>query len=150
IPILLVDSRVLAQSGTTCISGATFTNRPVKYAVDGNLAIFEGDIVLGTVAQVQSYSCGTGESLWQQGALQIQSAIATGGSPNKLVPGSRYRWPRGFIPFEIDPSLGANVQTAILQAIQYWQQATRLQFVQVTAQNATRFPNRIRFVPASD
>ena len=41
---------------TGYVSGLTFTNKAVQYAVVGNRAVFEGDIVLGAVDELASRS----------------------------------------------------------------------------------------------
>ena len=41
---------------TGYVSGLTFTNKVVQYAVVGNRAVFEGDIVLGTVDELAARS----------------------------------------------------------------------------------------------
>lgn len=87
------------------IVGATFGTRTVEYSVVGNEAIFEGDIVLGTVDEV--------------------SAAPTG-LEGIGITGQQFRWPQGVIPFRIDSGL-AN-QQRVHDAIAHWEANTILRF----------------------
>ena len=72
-------------AGTALVDGATFTQKPLLYAnVDGE-AIFEGDIVLGSVQQLQ-----------QTQARDIaQRSIG--------ITGAQFRWPNGVVPTKLIP-----------------------------------------------
>lgn len=103
-------------AGTALISGATFAGKPVHYAEVDGLAIFEGDIILGTVAEMQD-----GEGLESIG-----------------ITGSQFRWPSATVAYEIDPAMPN--QQRITDAIAHWQANTRIRFVQRTSQaNYVRF-----------
>ena len=112
---------------TGFIQGNTFALKEVRYsAIDGE-AIFEGDISLGSVEDMEAL------------AKNVQfSEFGVG------TTGSQFRWPDGLIPFEIDPTL-AN-QQRVTDAIQHWLGNTPIRFVQRTAANAAQFPNYVRFV----
>ena len=114
-------------AGTALIDGATFSQKPVLYAeVDGQ-AIFEGDIVLGTV---QSLKQAQGQD------LPLRSIGITG---------QQFRWPNATIPYEIDPALPN--QQRVTDAIAHWEAHTRIRFVLRTAANQSQFPDFVRFVP---
>src|SRR5262245_39784673 len=69
------------QVRTAVISGNTFRAKPVKYVeVDGD-ALFEGDIVLGTVEQVEAES----EVLKAEMRGELAAAV--------LITGAQFRWP---------------------------------------------------------
>ncbi len=112
-------------AGTALIDGATFTQKPVQYAnVDGQ-AIFEGDIVLGNVAELQSAD-----------KPIAQRSIG--------ITGSQFRWPNATIPYVIDSGLPN--QSRVTDAIAYWQAHTAIRFVLRTAANQAQFPDFVRFV----
>jgi hypothetical protein len=114
-------------AGTALIDGATFSQKPVLYAEIDGQAIFEGDIVLGTV---QSLKQAQGQD------LPLRSIGITG---------QQFRWPNATIPYEIDPTLPN--QQRVTDAIAHWEAHTRIRFVLRTAANQSQFPDFVRFVP---
>jgi astacin len=113
------------------VSGNTFEDKPVTYSVIEGKAIFEGDIVIGSVEEVEKDV----ERLREQGALSDLRARGV------VITGDRFRWPGGILPFEINHP---NPQL-ILDAIAHWEQRTRIRFVERTANNADSFPNFVVF-----
>jgi len=113
-------------AGTALIDGATFSQKPVLYAnVDGQ-AIFEGDIVLGSVEELQAR---------ETQPIAMRSIGITG---------QQFRWPNATIPYDIDAGLPN--QTRVTDAIAYWQAHTRIRFVLRTAANQAQYPDFVRFV----
>lgn len=86
--------------------------KEVEYEVIDDLAIFEGDIVLGR-AEVIRVS-----------PEPIPRAIA--------ISGNQYRWRNGVIPFVLDPNLPQATVTNINNAIQRWENNTSIRLVQRT------------------
>lgn len=116
--------------GLARVDGATFRGKWLNYAeVDGQ-AIFEGDIVLGSIADMVADDAGN---------PILMSVGITAGANNQ------FRWPGGRIPYEIDPNL-PNPQR-VTSAIAHWEANTVIRFVQRTAANAAQFPDFVRFVP---
>ena len=115
---------------TTMLEGATFGARPVQYVDVDGLAIVEGDIAVGTTEQAEQ-------------AMAEDSAIAHG----VVITGERYRWDRGIVPYEIDGNLPD--QARITSAIAHWHARTRIRLVRRTAANASRYPDYVRFIPAT-
>jgi len=80
-----------------------FRGAVVPYEVRNGVALFEGDIVVGPVEQ-------------------IQSAVSTkelGGQRQSMgMTDSYYRWPAGVVPYEIDPTIPN--QYRITDAIAHW------------------------------
>lgn len=119
-------------AGTAIVSGATFTGKGLLYAESDGLAIFEGDIVLGTIEEMQAKDNASADEL-------VQFSIG--------ISGAQFRWPNGNVPYEIDPALPN--QQRVTDAIAHWQANTRIRFTLRTAANAAQFPDFVRFVPGN-
>ena len=130
------EFRSSTQIGTAIIGGNTFPARAVQYAVVDGLAIFEGDIILGTVEEVERQSSAVRDA--------AASDMVTHGV---VITGDRFRWPNCEIPFEIDPNLPN--QQRVTDAIAHWTANTNYRFIQRTPQNAAQFPDFVRFVPGT-
>ncbi|WP_328665780.1 M12 family metallopeptidase [Streptomyces sp. NBC_00322] len=118
-------------AGTALVDGATFRSKGIQYAEVDGMAMFEGDIVLGTVQEMEELAA-QGPVLESVGITAVE-----GGQPR--------RWPNATVPFEIDPALPN--QQRVTDAIAHWQSRTRIRFVERTAANAAQFPDFVRFVP---
>ena len=117
------------------ISGVVFGPKPVEYSVIDGLAIFEGDIVLGSVADLEA------RPEMDFSELPISGDIAQG----VVVVPDRFRWPRCEIPYEIHSSI-TNPQL-VRDAIAHWEQNTTMRFPLRTAANAAQFPNLRSVLP---
>jgi hypothetical protein len=93
-------------------SSAGFTNRHLEFAVINDLAIFEGDIVLGPAEDMPQAPDPMSEGL--------------------VIAGARYRWPARVVPYTINPSLPD--QQRVHDAIAHWQARTAIRFVARTDQ----------------
>ena len=124
---------------TGFISGLTFKNKPVQYTVVDGLAMFEGDIVLGTAEEMAARTKAilAGEAGTEHDDLEKGVAIS----------GAQYRWPNALMPYEIDPNLPN--KSRVTDAIAHWTNNTNLRFIERTASNAAQYPNYVRFRPAS-
>ncbi|MFE7130354.1 Dot/Icm T4SS effector Zinc-dependent metalloprotease LegP [Streptomyces sp. NPDC057638] len=116
---------------TGLVDGVSFRARSVRYVEIDGLALFEGDIVLGTVEEVERRT----EELAARASDPASAVIAVGREP---------RWPGGLVPFEIDTALPQ--QQRVYDAIAHWQGRTPIRFVQRTTENAHRFPDYVRFI----
>src|SRR4029078_11175782 len=105
---------------TALIRGNTFAAKPVQYVEIGGLAIFEGDIVLGTPAEV--------EQMTEQLRAEMMSAVASG----VVITGPQFRWPNCQVPFTIDPPLPN--QNRVTDAIAHWEANTGFRFVARTSE----------------
>jgi Astacin (Peptidase family M12A) len=112
---------------TGFIAGSTFDRKRVQYAAINGMAIFEGDIVLGTIEELE--------------ATRAPSAI-----PVTPVQGSA-RWPMGVIPYQIAATLPN--QSRVSDTIAHWEAKTVMRFVLRAASNASYYPNFVSFEPAS-
>ncbi|MEO6120627.1 MAG: Dot/Icm T4SS effector Zinc-dependent metalloprotease LegP [Acidimicrobiales bacterium] len=127
------DQRSGPRAGTAFISATTFTNRAVVYADVDGMAIFEGDIALGTVAEVQAAAEDLRGVAGGNGGLAARSVA---------ISGARFRWPNCKVPYEIDPALANPAR--VLDAIAHWEAKTPLRFPAKT----TAHTNWIRFTDA--
>ncbi len=107
-------------AGTALIDGVTFAQKPVLYAEVEGQAIFEGDIVLGAVQD-------------------IQQEQTQGLAPRSIgITGAQFRWPNAQVPYEIDSALPN--QQRVTDAIAHWEAHTRIRFVKRTAANQGAVP----------
>ena len=100
---------------TGYIRGDTFGVKAVQYLEIDGLAIFEGDIVLGTAEEMDRQT----EEIRQE----LQGVTARG----VLITGAQFRWPNCRVPYTIDPGLPN--QARVTSAIAHWESNTRHRFV---------------------
>lgn len=118
-----------------------FDVRPVTYNVIDDVAIFEGDIALGSPEEMDAI-----RQEVQSEATADVAAMAEAASPGEIVhgigiTGQRFRWPRGIVPF----TCVAALRPLVDQAIAHWHANTRIRLVERTAANAAQFPNWVSF-----
>jgi hypothetical protein len=101
-------------------SGNSFELKPVRYAAIGNMAIYEGDIAIGTVDEIERVARAVSDPV----ALPLNGVA---------ISGDRFRWPNGVIPYVIDPGL-SNPQR-VLDAIRHWTERTPIRLVPREAGN---------------
>jgi hypothetical protein len=100
-------------AGTALITGDTFAVKALNYAsVDGQ-AMFEGDISLGPVDEVESRNDAVRAAL----DPTVAAAVAITG----------HRWPGGRIPYEIRGSMPN--QQRVTDAVNHWHANTAIRFV---------------------
>jgi len=124
------EYRISSERRTGFISGHTFLEKPVTFAVIDGEAVFEGDIVLGPADQL-------GPEIKPRATPERARAVVVEGVG---ITGVGFRWPGGLIPFQIDPTLPN--QTRVTGAIAHWQQNTFIRFVPRTTE-----PNFVTFRP---
>ena len=101
------------------LTGMTFGLKKVTYTAVKGLGIFEGDIVLGTVDQLESMRKSVEEP-----DPNIASAVA--------ISGSQFRWPGGVIPFTIAAAMPD--QQRVTDAINHLQNNTNLRLIARTTE----------------
>lgn len=111
--------------------------KSVTYNVIDDLAIFEGDIVLATVPEMEALAEAV-QSEPADFAVSDGVGIVVDGVG---ITGQRFRWPEGRIPWVSIAALRARV----LQAIAHWEANTNIRFVERTAANQASFPNWVSF-----
>jgi hypothetical protein len=120
---------------TGLIQGNTFGIKAVQYSVVDGLALFEGDIVLGTAAQMDA-------------ATEELKAVQSGKvARGVLISGAQFRWPNCRVPYDIDAALPN--QNRVTDAIAHWESNTRFRFVLRTPANAASHPDWVTFRPSS-
>ena len=109
------------------IRTGVYQGQAVTYEVVDGLAIWDGDIILGTPEELSPEPAPT-----LGNPLDRRNKISTISIKERL-------WPSGIIPYVIDPDLeNPNVP----DAIRHWEENTSIRFVERTDQ-----PNWVRFVP---
>ncbi len=116
--------------GTALIDGETFYSKEVQYVEVDGLAMFEGDIILGTVEEVERNT--------ELRRAEIRGEIAAG-----VVVLVSKRWPNCIVPYTINSGL-AN-QARVTDAIAHWEANTRVRFVLRTAANQAMYPDYVEF-----
>ncbi|QSQ18305.1 peptidase M12 [Myxococcus landrumensis] len=106
---------------------------PVTYAEVDGLAIFEGDMVLGTVKQMEA-------RVREVKALGLESSGPRAQGLVKTDPNSR--WPNAVVPYIIDS--GVANQNRIQDGINHWHSRSHIRFVLRTAANAAQYPDYLR------
>lgn len=96
----------------------------IYYDTINGYAVVEGDILLGKVAN-----------------LKHHGAVIT----PKL---GGFHWPNGIVPYELDEDLPFMSKLSTLQAIDHWQQNSKLVFIERTSKNRQNYPDYIIFTPA--
>lgn len=118
-----------------------FDVKPVTYNVIEGVAIFEGDIALGTPEEVDSVV----RAVQSESADAVRGLALTASAGEVVhgvgIPGLRFRWPGGLVPYTVVQAL----RTVVNQAIAHFQTNTRIRFVERTAANAAQFPNFVAF-----
>jgi hypothetical protein len=103
-----------------------FFSKELTYAQIAGRALFEGDICLGT----------PGKPLASGGEEGHPTGVG--------IPGERYRWIRGIMPYAVAPALSA--PSRITAALKHWTDRTGIRFVERTTANKDRYPDYVQFV----
>ncbi|WP_394826517.1 Dot/Icm T4SS effector Zinc-dependent metalloprotease LegP [Pendulispora albinea] len=111
--------------------------QPIAYSVVGDLAVFEGDIILGHVSEVEAVSEGAAA---KRGSGDV-APLGVG------LPAGRRRWAKKTVAYTIDSGLPN--QARVTSAIQHWRDKTDIEFVQRTSANASSYPDYVTFVKGS-
>lgn len=128
------------QVRTGFFTGAVTPRRAIQYAVVDDMAVFEGDIILGRAADMEAHS---------DDVRSGTAATADMGRPVQgvVITGQNFRWPNATIPYTIDPALPN--QQRVTDAIAHWEANTPIRFVLRTAANAGQYLNYVTFRPGS-
>jgi len=111
------------------INGNTFNNKEVTYTIENGLAIFEGDIVLGTAEELEKSTSGT---------ITSKSVV---------ISGNQYRWNNAVVPYQMAVDLSQLNRQRINDAILNWKQNTNIRFILRTKQNQSQYLDFILIKP---
>ncbi len=117
------------------IDGVTFKARAIHYMDVDGVAMFEGDIVLGTVDELDTRT------------QEIRDELSGSAALGVVISGSQFRWPNCEVPFEIEAGLVKPKR--VRDAIAHWERSTSFRFPKRTVANAARYPDFVRFVTGS-
>ena len=109
------EFRSTATPATGVISGNTFVNREVQYSAIDGLGVFEGDIILGTVDNIERARRAAAAG------VELLGVTITG-----------HRWTQAMVPYQIASTLPNSDR--VVQAIKHWESNTKLKFVQRTTE----------------
>jgi hypothetical protein len=118
-----------------------FDVKPVTYSQIGDMAIFEGDIALGDEHEMAEMASAVAAE-----TADAVRGLAITASPGEIlhgvgIPGLRFRWPNGLVPYTVV----APLRNVVNQAIEHFRVNTRIRFVERTAANAAQHPNWVSF-----
>lgn len=123
-------------TGDTYISGYNFKNTKVTYEKKDGLAIFEGDIVLGTIEQAEAWRAQI-EDKSSDSDMKAQSIIITG---------KRYRWKNNLVPYRFGPNVSNDVKDMVYRALDHWSEKTPMEFVYRDSNNSDQYSNYVEIV----
>ena len=104
--------------GTALVEDSTGSTMALQYVEVEGMAVVEGDIVLGTIEEVDSTTQRSREA-------GVARAVA--------ITGVQFRWTNCKVPYEIDPALPN--QARVTDALQHWRDNTSLSFVERTTES---------------
>jgi hypothetical protein len=126
------------QTGITYIKPIGGNWKKVTYAAVGDLAIFEGCIVLGTVEEMKAVAA----FVEANPALLLPDAEPFA----IIIKGAQYRWKNRIVPYEIAANLPD--QARVTGAIDHWHQKTPFKFVKRDPNNVDH-KDYVVFVPGN-
>jgi hypothetical protein len=124
--------------GTALVDGFAFTSRPIVWAEVDGMAVAEGDIIIGSIAEARARDVSRAGSDFADPA---EPAEPPGPEDEEGVgiSGARFRWPGATIAYEVASNV-AN-PSRVARAIAHWESRTPFRFVERTTQ-----PDWLRFV----
>jgi hypothetical protein len=111
-----VEDAGVGEVRSSYIVGATYGLKKITYTAVSGLAVFEGDIILGTVEQMESM-----KQAVEHPDPNVEQAVAISSAA-----GSQFRWPGAIVPFEIDGAMPD--QQRVRDAINHLEANTNLRF----------------------
>lgn len=109
--------------------------RDIIYTPQDGYAVTEGDIMLTALKKSSKHGIGSRRS-----PPQAMILLKLGG----------FRWPDAIVPFQFSPNLPPKNQLAILDAMQDWEKATKVRFVELSQSNADKYSDYLLFTPTDN
>jgi hypothetical protein len=122
--------------------------RELHYAKVGNLAVFEGDIVLGDADKIE-FAAQAGPIEFYHQPLD-ENGLRPFGYVAKSVLSGAQRWPNKTVPFVIATTLPTETAGVVRKAMKVWSDVTPIRFVERTAGNHTMYRNYVVFQPGTN
>ncbi|AJQ94133.1 Dot/Icm T4SS effector Zinc-dependent metalloprotease LegP [Gynuella sunshinyii] len=119
---------------TTFISGYGFFNKQVTYEKQKDLAVLEGDIILGTIQEAEK---------WKTIITNQSNNIPT---RSIIITGQRYRWPNNLIPYQFGSNVSLSTRNRVLNAMEHWRRNTAIEFTERTSNNASTYTDYVFIV----
>lgn len=126
-------------TGETYISGFDFSNEKVTYNAHNETAIYQGDIVLGPVEEMEERL-----SVFDESDVS-EEHNDTNTSRSFFIVGKIHRWDNGVIPYMIDSTVSSKARSNILFAINHWQRYTTIRFVEVNPNDMSSSDYYLKF-----
>jgi|GEM_PF-1231175 len=123
----------------TYISGFNFTNKRVIYEQKNGFAMFEGDIILGTLAEARA---------WKAAIEEASKTKDTDDSLSRsiIIVGDRFRWPNNLAPIQLPPDPAPALIAKVNWAINHWEANTNINFIIRDENNEDQYPDFINIV----
>ena len=107
---------------TTYVKGKDNKLVPITYSQMGDLAIYEGDIILGTMEDMKRIKESIEQASPDATLIPEGIQIIDWGNPAKYI------WPNGVIYYEDDPSLTKEAKKRLQDAMNHWVAKTKITF----------------------
>lgn len=104
-----------------------FHLKKIVYSIINGLAVFEGDIILGTADEMEK--------------RKVRPTA-------EIIKGNNFRWPQSVIPYVIDDKLPN--KDRITDAIKHWEENTPIRFINRNDWNISAFPDYVFFQSFSE
>ena len=124
--------------GTALVDGFAFTSRPIVWAEVDGMAVAEGDIIIGSIAEARARDVSRAGSDFADPAGPAEPP-GPEDEEGVGISGARFRWPGATIAYEVASNV-AN-PSRVARAIAHWESRTPFRFVERTTQ-----PDWLRFV----
>jgi uncharacterized protein (TIGR03437 family) len=136
---LICSFLAIAACFAADIRSGYYHGRPVTFENKDGLAVFQGDVILGNTAEIESAS--PTEAKGTAGGVHRESSTVTT---------TRLLWPGGVIPYVVDGALPSAQKTIVSQAIDHWNTRTPIRLVARTNEvNYVRFTTSTSTVACS-
>lgn len=96
----------------------------LPYEVVEGLAVYAGDIILGTAEEVSRWTVQPSSRIWKR-SPPVRGAVPMGHTQSGLF----CTWPDGIVPYVIDADVPGRERQELLRAVREWDDKTVLRFI---------------------